>query len=125
AFLHERRYNIIRDSLMSKENVRAVRLLEVRYHTAEKDRALARNALQLTRQETQLRIKNLWIVSIAGGALLMTAFMISLYRSYRSRQHLQTEQMRTWQQEQEISQLKAIMKGEEQERARIARELHD
>ncbi len=125
AFLHERRYSKIRDSLMSKENVQAVRLLEIRFHTAEKDMALARSALRLTRQEAQLKIKNLWIASIAGGALLMTAFMISLYRSYRNRQNLQTEQMRTWQQEQEISQLKAIMKGEEQERARIARELHD
>jgi signal transduction histidine kinase len=125
AFLHERRYNKIRDSLINKENVQAVRLLEVRYHTAEKDRALARSALLLTRQEAQLKMKNFWIASIAGGALLLTAFMISLYRSYRSRQYLQTEQMRTWQQEQEISQLKAIMKGEEQERARIARELHD
>ena len=51
--------------------------------------------------------------------------MISLYRIYRNRQRLQTEQLRSWQQEQEIGQLKAIMKGEEQERTRIARELHD
>ncbi len=125
ALAHERKYHNIRDSLMSKENVQAVRLLEVKYHTAEKDRELVRNALQLTRQQAQLKVKNLWILIISGGALMLTAFMVSLHRSNRNRQHLQAEQMRTWQQEREISQLKAIMKGEEQERARIARELHD
>ncbi len=35
------------------------------------------------------------------------------------------EQLRNFQNEQEIGQLKALMNGEEKERARIARELHD
>lgn len=48
-----------------------------------------------------------------------------LYSRNRNKQRLQKEQIRTLQQEQEISRLKALMEGEEKERVRIAQDLHD
>lgn len=46
-------------------------------------------------------------------------------RSDKRKKHLHKKQLQVLQQEQQIERLQAMMKGEEQERARLARELHD
>ncbi len=62
------------------------------------------------------------IVSATIIALLLVFLLI---KSYRSRQRLMKHKMDNLEQQREIERLKADTEGEERERARIARELHD
>jgi signal transduction histidine kinase len=57
--------------------------------------------------------------------MLISALLFSIYTSNKRKQKLQQSYIAALQQEREIMQLKAIMQGEEKERIRIARELHD
>jgi len=115
----------LKDSLSGLAVAERVNGLEVRYRTAEKGRAILRYRLQIKQQEEKLREKNLWIAGAVAGSLVLSVFFAGLYRLYRHKQRLHAHRYRLLQREQEIGQLKAVMKGEEQERARIAQDLHD
>ncbi len=102
----------------TKNEINDINNMESQYHLARKDNELARKQLIIARQEKDIVRKNLVmvIIGIAATALLIIGWIF--YRSYQRNQRLMTK-------EKEIEQLKAMMKGEEKERSRLARELHD
>jgi len=118
AFKHLMTSYQLNDSLLNKEKATAVYQLEVKFRTAQKDKELTENQLQLNRQQRRLQQKNIWITGITGGALVLAILLFLIQRHYRYKNRLQARQ-------QEIDTLKAAIQGEEKERARIARELHD
>jgi signal transduction histidine kinase len=113
------------DSIISTEKSRAIREMEIKYRTSEKDRDIMQKKLLISRQENNLRNKNIWIAFISVGLLLTIISLASLFRRHKHKQRLQQQQIRILKQEQEIGSLKAMMQGVEKERSRIARELHD
>jgi signal transduction histidine kinase len=116
---------VLKDSLTSAEKAKAINHLEIRYKTAEKDKEIVQNQLLIAQQNSKLTRKNIWIGSIAGGIFLLLIGVGSLYRNSRHKQRLQAEQIRSLQHENTIGILKGVVQGEESERSRIARELHD
>lgn len=118
-------YLELKDSLESKEVAANVNALEVKYRTAQKDKELLGQQLLISRQQQTLRQKNVWILATSLSALFVVVLSLVLYRSSRHRQNLQREKIHNLQQEQQIGELKAMISGEEKERSRIARELHD
>ncbi len=115
----------VKDSLSRQENSKVVRLMEIRYRTAQKDKELTEKQLLIIKQKRNLETKNFWIMVTAAGASVLILLLIVVYRNYKHKQTVQENRIRILQQEQEIGHLKAMMKGEEKERVRIARELHD
>ena len=115
----------LRDSLLNAEKIQSTSQMEVKYRMSEKDKELAQNQLLLTRQESALKQKNIWFYSLVGGLLLMCALAFTIYRGEKRKRKLQLILMADIMKEQEIVQLKAKLNGEEEERIRIARELHD
>ncbi len=111
ALTHQRTYQELKDSVLNESITRNVSDLEIKYRTAEKDREIAR-------KEQEIEQRNVLIGGITLGGILLLAGSVAYYRHIRQKQKL-------LQQEQELIQLKALMKGEEIERTRIARELHD
>jgi two-component system NarL family sensor kinase len=107
---------------MVKDNVN---LMNIRYRTAERERDIALKELQITRQEQRLDRKNIWITGSVTGILALGAILIGVYRNHRQTKRFQASRIQMLQQEQEIATLKAMVRGEEKERTRMARELHD
>ncbi|XZF14070.1 tetratricopeptide repeat-containing sensor histidine kinase [Chitinophagaceae bacterium MMS25-I14] len=108
----------INDSITNIERDKALNKLEMKFRLSEKDKEIAQKQLLYTKKENSLRTRNTWIAVIAVSALLAAGLLIVLYRSVRRRIYMM-------QQQEEIKELKAIMTGEEKERTRLARELHD
>lgn len=125
AYEHEVIFHNTSDSLLTIDKTKAVSQMEVKYRTAQKDKEIAEKQIQLKERDRELYRKNIWISSITAGAALLILLMIFIYASYRQKQRLQQKQMQILLQQQEIRELKAIMDGEEKERTRMARELHD
>ncbi len=128
AYMHQYNYIRLKDSIESQATKHDISNLEIKYRTAQKDKELIAKQLQISRQTAQIKQKNLWIVGVSAGALLLAAIAALLYSMYRSNWHqqrFQEEKFRNLEQEQEIGQLRAMMKGEEKERIRIAQDLHD
>lgn len=124
AFEHMRHYAGIKDTLSRQETAKSLDIW-MRARISEKDKAIAQQQLAIAQQKNQLQTKNFWIGGTAIGTLLLLGMGIASVRSYRHKQHLQHAVILRLQQEQELNQLKAQVRGEEQERNRIALELHD
>lgn len=115
----------IRDSLLVNADRESTLALELQSLTSKKDIELAQKQLTLVRKESEINEKNIWIGAISIGAALTIALLIALFRANLHKQRLREETINSMMQEREISNLKSIMKGEEAERTRLARELHD
>lgn len=111
-------YHALRDSLQGREVATHVNELETRYRTAEKDRELALQQAGLEQQEQRLARKNLWI----GFSACLILFLLVLLAF---RQLYQRQQDKLARHNREIERLQARIEGEEQERRRLAQELHD
>ncbi len=115
AFEHREIAAAIKDSILNLDRLNAVNLLEVRYQMAQKDKDLAEQQLMIAAQQSKLIRNNI----LTAGLVLIAAIIIIVLRiSYRNRQ-------RSEKQKRAIAVWQALSEGEEKERARIARELHD
>ncbi len=110
--------NSYKDSLMSKENRDAMAKLESQYKTAMQEKELAQKDLQLQQH------RNYTYVAIA--ALLVALLLVVILIIQRSnKRKLHERKLETIQQQKELHLLQALMQGEERERSRIAKDLHD
>lgn len=118
-------YIKLNDSLTKKERLDMIIRLEIRNRIAEKDKQLVMQKLDLSEANSKLRDRNFWI---AGISLLSLCGVIifGLWRKKNiDKQNLQEERIENLQQKIKIERLKASIAGEERERTRIGRELHD
>lgn len=103
---------------VNEQSKQAIRLLDINFHTAEKDKEIAEKQTEIARRDQQLQAKNVLIWGIGSGTILISGMFLLVYRNFRNKQHLFSK-------EQKIIRLNALMNGEEKERSRIAQELHD
>ncbi|MCW3122687.1 MAG: signal transduction histidine kinase [Flavipsychrobacter sp.] len=111
-------FYIIRDSLAGKEKTAAINQMQVKYESAEKDKQLSLNQLMIAQQNNRIARKNTWILGISGGVSLLLLAIGGMY--------MQTvHKRRSLEKENKIGILQAAVTGGDNERTRIARELHD
>ncbi len=118
AYEHYRIYTHIQDSVNKKDKLNIINQYKTRKQIAAKDREIDRKQIELLKKDNQLKVKDLWIGAVSAGALLLGGLLLSLYRHSKNKERMLL-------QEQEIGRLHAIVQGEEKERSRLGRELHD
>lgn len=113
------------DSIFNEEQTKSLNELEAKYQSEKKDRELAEQKVELLENEEQLAEQKQFIIIsvVIGGISLLIVLFLILYLRERQRSHRQ--QMLTLERESELQGIKAMMAGEEKERARMAKELHD
>jgi len=92
--------------------------LRVKYETEKKDD-------QLKLQQATIRQKNTLNYILIGGATALLLISLLSYRNYRAKQMLQQQRINDLEKEKQLSATEAVLKGEEQERTRMAKDLHD
>ncbi len=115
----------LKGKLITKDKILVTNKLDALYQTAEKDKDIIQKQLLLSHRNSELQSKNYWITGISVASFFLTILLAGLYRNYRQKQKTQIEKMNSLQKEKEISNLKAVITGEERERTRLARDLHD
>lgn len=118
AYLALSEYVDISDSIFTQQSLQQINDLNVKYETSEKERVIAEKDLTLTRKNANMRMLIISLIAI-GSILLLSIFL------YIQRKKTYQQNLVTLKREQDISLLKALMTGEEKERNRLARELHD
>jgi two-component system, NarL family, sensor kinase len=125
ALYYKNSYITLADSLMRKDKIDMISRLQIRYRLVEKDKVLAEQKLQLSEAESKVKSKNFTLVGIMLLALFTGIGFVLWRRKNMHKQKLQQERIDNLQQKIEIERLNATLDGEEKERTRIARELHD
>ncbi len=113
------------DSIFKEEQIHSLHELERKYETEKKTRALAEQELITAKQEEALsRQKFLLGLVFLSTLLLAIAAGFLIYYIHQRRRRYQ-QQLMILRREQELQSVKALITGEEKERTRIAKELHD
>ena len=128
AYLSLFNYVKISDSLNIAERDKEVSLLETKYQSEKKEREILQLKndndtveLQLTKKKSQ----NYFLLSISMGLLVLTGFAYLGYRNFRKRDKLKTAEISQLKFEQESKIYNAMLEGQENERKRLAIDLHD
>jgi signal transduction histidine kinase len=103
------------------QKVTVVNALEGQFRKAEQDKQLAEDKFQLVVAKEKVIRQRSWIAGITLLSLSLSIVIIALYQ----KQKLQRQRAVSLVQNQEIEKLRASIEGEEKERSRIGRELHD
>ncbi len=125
ALTYYDRYTQLSDSMLNANISEQLLELETQYQTAKKDRSILQQQITLDNQALVLARKNRWIAIIGFGLLATSLILLLLIKNQRQRKSLYQQELATLKKEQELQRLKAVMAGEEQERTRIAKNLHD
>lgn len=109
---------LIRDSILNESITRNTILIEKKYETEKKE-----NRIKL--QESQLRQKDTMNYVLIGSTVALLIILFQLYRIYRSRRKLQEQRIRDLETEKQLLATQSLLKGQEDERSRLAKDLHD
>ncbi len=111
--------------LLDSATIKYITETETRYRTHEKDS-------KITEQVNQIKIGRLWLVIVIIVSISITVIAFLLIRGYRNRQRIaqkeldeQRRRVDDLMQKQEVENVNAMLKGQDEERKRIAQELHD
>jgi len=132
AYLNIARYSVLRDSLRAVLFSRNMGELEVVYDTERKERTIAMQKVELEKEREVKRRKELQRDILLGVCVALVIILLLFYRNLIHRKRLAIQEKLLHDQrvhellkEQEIGTLNAMMEGQEKERQRIAKDLHD
>ncbi|MBP6311469.1 MAG: ATP-binding protein [Flavobacteriales bacterium] len=132
AYLNVARYSLLQDSLRTMLFSRNMNELEVVYDTERKERTIAIQTVELEKEREVKRRKGLQRDILIGVCAALVVILGLFYRNMIHRKRLAQQEKVLHDQrihellkEQEIGALNAMMEGQEKERQRIAKDLHD
>jgi signal transduction histidine kinase len=122
-------YHILKDSIFKADLLSRVDSLNIQFESAKKDKLIADQVLRLQRETYQ---KNLLTGGILFILIMGIAFGIFIRKRHQlerkvSRQEstLQKQEIKQLQNEKKLLAVSSMMEGQEAERIRIAKDLHD
>lgn len=120
-----KKYEVLHDSIVGTETRQNIHQLEIEYQTAQKERAIAdqqlviaNNNLQIAKKDNSIFLWSTIAIALLSGIIIFTMF-------YHNKQRRNAEKIKLLEKQNEVKVLNALMEGEEKERSRLARELHD
>jgi len=111
---------IFNESLLEKEAS-----MRIRFETEKKELHIAQLEAEKKVQQLTISKKNILNYILIGGAVALATIFFLSYRSYRQKQRLQQQRIGELETEKKLAATEAVLKGEEQERTRLAKDLHD
>lgn len=132
AFEWLNQYTALSDSVFEDNSAVGIAELEKKFQTVEKENEILKLRDQNFQQQSKIE-RNRWsIVLLASGLVVMLLLSYLGWKLYRknketARQHdeLHQQELKAIRQREKINQYNAMLQGQEQERNRIARDLHD
>ena len=118
GFSYLNQYLALNDSVLNESVTKNTISIEKKYETEKKE-----NIIKL--QQSELKQKNELIYLLIAGVAALIIISLLLIRNYRNHQKLQQAKIDELETEKQLTATEAVLKGEEQERTRLAKDLHD
>ncbi len=125
AFAYKDSVAVIKDSLYSADNIKQLEFRQARYNYDKKQNEVLQLQKEKQVQALELKQKNLLNGLLILGVLALIAIGFLFYRNARQKQQLQIQQINELEKEKQLLAAEAVLKGEEKERTRLAKDLHD
>ncbi|MGB3235060.1 MAG: sensor histidine kinase [Ferruginibacter sp.] len=118
AYLYAEQYHTINDSVLNSERSRQFAEREAKYESEKKN-------VQIQLQQSALKQKSRLNLFLAGAIAALLCISLLIYFNYKQKQKLQQQRITELETEKQLTATEAVLKGEEQERTRLAKDLHD
>ena len=125
ALQWSRQFNAVSDSIQKSNLDEEIKHLDAKFSASEKERLLSNKELEISQKK-----KYLWILGLLSLLLLCSASFIYINSKNKRKIAQQREinlqqQLKDKEQTEQLKLTKAILDGEERERERVAKDLHD
>jgi two-component system, NarL family, sensor kinase len=117
-------FNFI-DSMLAVQNHNRVLLFETRYETGVKENKIRQLENEKKIQQLTIRQRTALSYVLMAAACVILLVALLLYRNYKQKQKLQQQRIAELEKEKQLLAAAAILKGQEEERTRLAKDLHD
>ncbi|MEY8848275.1 tetratricopeptide repeat protein [Psychroserpens sp. XS_ASV72] len=125
ALKYHELYVVYKDSIYSEDNIKSINLLQKQFETERKDKEIAEQQLVLKEQETEIQQKKNQQNFMLGAIAFLIIVSLLIVLIYRQKQKRKNQELLALKQDYQIKSLELLIEGEEKERFRIAKELHD
>lgn len=125
AFDYQQKYMSVKDSLFNVETIKEISRLQKQFEAKKKDSEISQQKLQLETQKNELQKKDMQFNYALGSALLLLLISVAIWLVYKQRQKRKDQELLVIKNEAQINALESLIEGEEKERLRISKELHD
>lgn len=126
------KYISLKDSLDNAIKERDYRKIEAKYNSLEKEKKIIQLEKEKTEKEIRLKNLRLWYGFVSITLLIALILFYFLYKNYKNQKRINRQKDIIHEQnieflnsQKEIEIMQAMINGEEAERKRIARDLHD
>ncbi|WP_162903115.1 tetratricopeptide repeat-containing sensor histidine kinase [Taibaiella koreensis] len=120
------------DSLHLTSRQKLINELEVKYRTSEKDKEISRKQAFLIKKDIAIAKEQLsssrqrsWILTITLAAFLLICLIIIILMKHQAASRIHKKSVEMMKRENEVNVLRSRIAGEEKERQRLAKDLHD
>ena len=127
-----KKYDSLDDTLMSATRTKFIQQLEAKYNSAQKNNQITEQQLSLAKNQRIIQRKNTLNSALIFGVLFLLIVGMLVYYNFRNRnklllqdQKLKEQRITELEQERKLVAAQSVMKGQEEERSRLARDLHD
>lgn len=125
GFDYSRQSKIWQDSLLNETIQKNVLHLEKRFQFKQKETQIKQLETEKKLHQLSLHHKNILNYILIGGVVALLLISFLSYRNYRQKQKIQQQRISELENERQLTTAEALLKGEESERTRLARDLHD
>ena len=120
-----RQANTLNDSVLTAANIKQANTLSAIYENDRKEKAIAKLELDKKIQTADVRQKTL-LNTIFGIVIVMLFIIgIGIHGNFKKNQKIERQRIAELEKEKQLMGVEAMLKGQEEERRRLARELHD
>ncbi|GEP97357.1 tetratricopeptide repeat-containing sensor histidine kinase [Chitinophaga cymbidii] len=125
AYTWLKRYSQLSDSMYESRLLHDINALEVKFRNAENQKEII--ALKAANEQADLSSRNAWLMTwlLASACIFLLIVTVFALLYYRSHKKLSARKIAEAEQQKQLELTKAILEGEERERQRLARDLHD
>ncbi len=125
AYEHQFKTKALSDSLLADERNSKAFMMETKFRTAEKEKQLAVKELEINRKNQYMWASIIAAVVFLGAGIFTFVFFRNKKKLSEQREINLRQQLKEKEQIEELNVTKAILDGEERERERVAKDLHD
>ncbi|WP_404986853.1 ATP-binding protein [Chryseobacterium sp. M5] len=129
ALIWEKKYLKLNDSLNSENVKLELNTLETKFRTAEKQKEIANLNTEKAQKELEINKKNQYLWLLVFASLFLLILIISIYfytkKLAKEKEINHSQKLKEIAQQEELKITKAILEGEEKERERVGKDLHD
>jgi two-component system NarL family sensor kinase len=115
----------VKDSMYQQDNIRQIEFRQARYAHEKQQNEIDRLEDEKKLQALALSRKNIVNYFLLTAIVTLSIISFLYYRNHRQKQKLQQQRIAEFEREKQLAATEAVLKGEEQERTRLAKDLHD